>query len=71
MTSIIRALEPTFGGFNLEDVAAPRCFSVMDQLDESLSVPIMHDDQFGTATAVLLAQNPVAVKHGSSPTFGE
>ena len=52
LVSIIRALEPTFGGFNLEDVAAPRCFGVMDQLDGSLSVPIMHDDQFGTATAI-------------------
>lgn len=49
---IIRAMEPTFGGFNLEDVAAPRCFEVMDKLDGSLPVPIMHDDQYGTATAI-------------------
>jgi malate dehydrogenase (oxaloacetate-decarboxylating) len=55
LVSIIRALEPTFGGFNLEDVAAPRCFEVMGQLDGTLGVPIMHDDQYGTATAIMAA----------------
>ncbi len=52
LVSIIKALEPTFGAFNLEDVAAPRCFEVMEQLLGSLPVPIMHDDQYGTATAI-------------------
>ncbi len=52
LVSIIKALEPTFGAFNLEDVAAPRCFSVMSQLKDALPVPIMHDDQYGTATAI-------------------
>ncbi len=51
LVSAIKALAPTFGAFNLEDVAAPRCFEVMGQLG-SLPVPIMHDDQYGTATAI-------------------
>lgn len=55
LVSIITALEPTFGGFNLEDVAAPRCFEVMDRLTGTLPVPIMHDDQYGTATAIAAA----------------
>jgi len=53
LVSLIRALEPTFGGFVLEDVAAPVCFEVMDELAGTMSVPIMHDDQYGTATAVV------------------
>jgi malate dehydrogenase (oxaloacetate-decarboxylating) len=55
LVDIISALEPTFGGFNLEDVAAPVCFDVMRQLDGALPVPILHDDQFGTATVVTAA----------------
>ncbi len=55
LVAIIKALEPTFGGFNLEDVAAPRCFEVMDRLTGALPVPIMHDDQYGTATAITAA----------------
>lgn len=55
LVSIIKALEPTFGAFNLEDVAAPRCFEVMEQLSGALPVPIMHDDQYGTATAITAA----------------
>lgn len=52
MIDIIRALEPTFGGFNIEDVAAPDCFELMAGLEANLSVPSLHDDQFGTATVV-------------------
>lgn len=55
LVDIIAALEPTFGGFNLEDVAAPVCFDVMRQLDGTLPVPILHDDQFGTTTVVTAA----------------
>lgn len=55
LVDIISALEPTFGGFNLEDVAAPVCFDVMRQLDGTMPVPILHDDQFGTATVVTAA----------------
>lgn len=53
LVHVIKALEPGFGGFNLEDVSAPTCFSVMRRLDEELSVPCIHDDQYGTATVVM------------------
>ncbi|RYY62587.1 MAG: NADP-dependent malic enzyme, partial [Chitinophagaceae bacterium] len=46
---IVRALEPTFGGINLEDIKAPECFVIEKALREQLSIPIMHDDQHGTA----------------------
>jgi malate dehydrogenase (oxaloacetate-decarboxylating) len=52
LIDIIAALEPTFGGFNLEDVAAPGCFRVMSELAQRLPVPILHDDQYGTATVI-------------------
>jgi malate dehydrogenase (oxaloacetate-decarboxylating) len=55
LVDIITALEPSFGGFNLEDVAAPACFEVMRALDGNLPVPILHDDQFGTATVITAA----------------
>jgi malate dehydrogenase (oxaloacetate-decarboxylating) len=44
-----RAIAPTFGGINLEDIAAPRCFHVENELRESLEIPVFHDDQHGTA----------------------
>ena len=46
---IVKALEPTFGGINLEDIKAPECFIIEKALREQLSIPIMHDDQHGTA----------------------
>lgn len=46
---IIKAIAPTFGGINLEDIKAPECFYIEKQLKESLDIPIMHDDQHGTA----------------------
>ena len=46
-------LAPVFGGINLEDIAAPRCFEIEDRLRESLSIPVFHDDQHGTAAVVL------------------
>ena len=46
---IVKALEPTFGGINLEDIKAPECFYIEQQLKEQLKIPIMHDDQHGTA----------------------
>ncbi|MDB5196124.1 MAG: NADP-dependent malic enzyme [Flaviaesturariibacter sp.] len=46
---IVRALEPTFGGINLEDIKAPECFVIEKALREQLTIPIMHDDQHGTA----------------------
>src|ERR671933_871215 len=46
---IVKALEPTFGGINLEDIKAPECFYIEKSLKEQLSIPVMHDDQHGTA----------------------
>jgi malate dehydrogenase (oxaloacetate-decarboxylating)(NADP+) len=46
---IVKALEPTFGGINLEDIKAPECFVIEKALREQLSIPVMHDDQHGTA----------------------
>jgi malate dehydrogenase (oxaloacetate-decarboxylating)(NADP+) len=46
---IVKALEPTFGGINLEDIRAPECFYIERQLRASLKIPVMHDDQHGTA----------------------
>jgi malate dehydrogenase (oxaloacetate-decarboxylating)(NADP+) len=46
---IVQALEPTFGGINLEDIKAPECFYIEQQLREKLKIPVMHDDQHGTA----------------------
>lgn len=47
--SVVKALEPTFGGINLEDIKAPECFEIETRLKKELSIPIMHDDQHGTA----------------------
>ncbi|MBN8652894.1 MAG: NADP-dependent malic enzyme [Cytophagales bacterium] len=46
---IVKALEPTFGGVNLEDIKAPECFKIETVLREKMNIPIMHDDQHGTA----------------------
>ena len=55
IVAIVRALEPTFGGINLEDIAAPRCFEIERRLREELDIPVFHDDQHGTAIVVLAA----------------
>lgn len=55
IVNIIKALEPTFGGINLEDIAAPRCFEIEERLRSELSIPVFHDDQHGTAIVVLAA----------------
>jgi len=52
---VVAALEPTFGGINLEDVKAPECFEIEAQLVERMSIPVMHDDQHGTAIIVAAA----------------
>ncbi|MBO2519335.1 MULTISPECIES: NADP-dependent malic enzyme [Limnochorda] len=49
MVRIIKALEPTFGGINLEDIKAPECFEIERRLQQELSIPVFHDDQHGTA----------------------
>ncbi|MDP3392933.1 NADP-dependent malic enzyme [Sediminibacterium sp.] len=46
---IVKSLEPTFGGINLEDIKAPECFFIEQQLKEQMKIPVMHDDQHGTA----------------------
>jgi malate dehydrogenase (oxaloacetate-decarboxylating)(NADP+) len=46
---IVKALEPTFGGINLEDIKAPECFRIETELREKMHIPVMHDDQHGTA----------------------
>src|SRR5579871_5936226 len=51
----VEAIAPTFGGINLEDISAPRCFEIEDRLRQSLDIPVMHDDQHGTAVVVLAA----------------
>ena len=55
LVDILVAAEPTFGGYNLEDIAAPHCFEVMERAEARLSVPLIHDDQYGTATVVIAA----------------
>lgn len=49
----IKYLAPAFGGINLEDISAPRCFVIEERLKKELNIPVMHDDQHGTATVVL------------------
>ncbi len=51
----VKAISPTFGGINLEDISAPRCFEIEDRLKNDLNIPVMHDDQHGTAIVVLAA----------------
>ena len=46
---IVKALEPTFGGINLEDIAAPACFEIEERLKKEMNIPVFHDDQHGTA----------------------
>jgi malate dehydrogenase (oxaloacetate-decarboxylating) len=53
IVSIVLALAPSFGGINLEDIAAPRCFDIERRLSEALDIPVFHDDQHGTAIVVL------------------
>jgi malate dehydrogenase (oxaloacetate-decarboxylating) len=51
----VEAIAPVFGGINLEDISAPRCFEIEERLRESLDIPVFHDDQHGTAIVVLAA----------------
>lgn len=53
--SIVKALAPTFGGINLEDISAPRCFEIEQRLIKECHIPVFHDDQHGTAIVVLAA----------------
>ncbi len=51
----VKAIAPGFGGINLEDIAAPRCFEIEERLKQELDIPVFHDDQHGTAIVVLAA----------------
>ena len=53
--AVVTALAPSFGGVNLEDISAPRCFEIERRLDDALPIPVFHDDQHGTAIVVLAA----------------
>jgi malate dehydrogenase (oxaloacetate-decarboxylating) len=55
IVSIVRAIAPAYGGINLEDIAAPRCFEIEARLRDMLDIPVFHDDQHGTAICVLAA----------------
>ena len=55
IVNIVKAVAPTFGGVNLEDISAPRCFEIERRLKEELDIPIFHDDQHGTAVVMTAA----------------
>ena len=55
IVATVAALAPSFGGINLEDISAPRCFEIEDRLRELLDIPVFHDDQHGTAIVTLAA----------------
>jgi malate dehydrogenase (oxaloacetate-decarboxylating) len=55
IVSVVKAIAPSFGGINLEDIAAPICFEVEERLKNELRIPVMHDDQHGTAIVALAA----------------
>jgi len=64
IVAAIAAIAPTFGGINLEDIAAPRCFEIERRLRERLEIPVFHDDQHGTAVVVMAALiNALKVVH--------
>ena len=53
IVAAVKAIAPTFGGINLEDISAPRCFEIEERLKKELNIPVFHDDQYGTAIVVL------------------
>ena len=55
IVAIVKAIAPVFGGINLEDISAPRCFDIEARLQRDLEIPVFHDDQHGTAVVVLAA----------------
>jgi malate dehydrogenase (oxaloacetate-decarboxylating) len=66
IVSIVKAISPIFGGINLEDISAPRCFDIETRLQRDLEIPVFHDDQHGTAVVVLAAfLNALRVVHKS------
>jgi malate dehydrogenase (oxaloacetate-decarboxylating) len=68
LVETVQKMEPMFGGINLEDIAAPHCFEVERRLIETLSIPVFHDDQHGTAVVVLAALRNACVVTGKDLT---
>ena len=68
LVDVVAALEPTFGGINLEDIKAPECFEVERKLRERMKIPVFHDDQHGTAIIVAAAvhERPAAQRQDIS-----
>ncbi|MDF1760452.1 MAG: NAD-dependent malic enzyme [Coxiellaceae bacterium] len=60
----VKAIAPTFGGINLEDISAPRCFEIEERLKQELDIPVFHDDQHGTAVVLTAAMiNALKIVH--------
>ena len=55
IVATVKLMAPTFGGINLEDISAPRCFEIEERLKEALDIPVFHDDQHGTAVVTMAA----------------
>ena len=51
--AVAKALEPSFGGYNMEDIESPKCFFILEKLQKTLNIPVWHDDQLGTASIIL------------------
>jgi aspartate ammonia-lyase len=64
--AVVKALAPTFGAINLEDIAAPSCFEIEERLQAALEIPVLHDDQHGTAVAVAAALLNACAQSGRS-----
>jgi malate dehydrogenase (oxaloacetate-decarboxylating) len=64
IVAAVRAMAPSFGGINLEDISAPRCFEIERRLDAALDIPVFHDDQHGTAVVTLAALRNAATLLG-------
>jgi malate dehydrogenase (oxaloacetate-decarboxylating)(NADP+) len=67
VVDVVAALEPTFGGINLEDFKAPECFDIEDKLKARMKIPVFHDDQHGTAIIVAAAVRNALVLSGKRP----
>src|SRR3989449_6218852 len=72
IVAIVKAIAPVFGGINLEDISAPRCFEIEERLQRDLEIPVFHDDQHGTAgldlPALLHALQIVKKRHAQTPS---
>ena len=55
IVNVVKLMAPTFGGINLEDISAPRCFEIEERLKDEIDIPVFHDDQHGTAVVVMAA----------------